>query len=107
MYLVIYQFIIKKDSEEAFINAWKEMTDLIYQNEGSLGSKLTKEAQNTYIAIAQWPDQNTFDNAGDNLPAIAEDIRKRMREACEEISVLKKLDLVSDLSSTSVFNHDK
>lgn len=97
MFAVIYQFTVKPKHEKLFIQAWKEMTELIYKHEGSLGSRLHKAAENSYIAYAQWPNQETFDGAGKNLPVHSAEIRNRMSEACYKVQTLHKLSIVEDL----------
>ncbi len=42
MFAVIYQFNVKENRESEFIGAWKQLTQLIYDYEGSLGSRLHK-----------------------------------------------------------------
>ena len=62
MRTIIYQFKVKELLNEEFINAWKELTELIYKYENSLGSRLHKKDDQTYIAYAQWPDKYTMEN---------------------------------------------
>lgn len=97
MYIVLYSFVIKPEKEEKFLIAWKELTALIIKYEGGLGSRLHLEKPLNYIAYAQWPNKETFTNAGDKLPETAEKLRNIMRESCETIKVLNKLEVVEDL----------
>ena len=39
------------------------MTNLIKLHEGSLGSRLHKQKELHYIAYAQWPSKEIFDNS--------------------------------------------
>jgi hypothetical protein len=73
------------------------MTQLIYKYEGSLGSRLHKSEENVFVAYAQWPDKETFDHAGGNLPMEAEKSRLEMRNACVDTNVEYKLDMVVDM----------
>lgn len=97
MYIVIYTFIVKPNLDQDFIESWKGLTDLIYEYEGSLGSRLHKEKQNHYIAYAQWPNKDVFDNSGSKLPKEANKFRDSMRLACDTIEVLHKLEVIEDL----------
>ena len=97
MRVIIYQFEVRENEDSNFISAWKELTELIFKHEGSLGSRLPKTDDNTYIAYAQWPDALTYENAGSNLPESANAIRQKMRNACESIKTLYELDVVEDL----------
>lgn len=98
MYVVLYNFIVKPGEEESFMDSWKGLTSLIYQYEGSLGSRLHKKDELNYIAYAQWPNKLTFDNSGNNLPEEASYYRNRMRSSCEKVVVLEKLEVIADLT---------
>lgn len=80
-----------------FIKSWKQLTQLIYEYEGSLGSRLHKLNDTSYIAYAQWPDRETWKNSGNNLPDSADRIRKTMRDCCTNIEVLYELNSIEDL----------
>ena len=97
MYTIIYKFNIKSNTRDAFINAWKEMTLLIKEHEGGLGSRLHIEDQNTFIAYAQWSDKETFEKSGNNLPQEASDIRSRMRSSCISVERLMEMAVVEDM----------
>ncbi len=97
MYIVLYAVIIKPNQEDNFIEAWKGLTSLIYKYEGSLGSRLHKKDGLNYLAYAQWPDKNTFDTAGGNLPEEANDFREIMKASCEKFEVLEKFEMIEDL----------
>ena len=97
MFAVIYQFNIKETMEPTFINAWQQLTELIYQYEGSLGSRLHKQDEGVFIAYAQWPDKETWKNSGSNLPDSANNVRAAMRDSCTSIETLYELDCTLDL----------
>ncbi len=97
MYIAIYKFVVKPGREDDFIAAWRAMTELLKAEKGSLGSRLHLADNGDYIAYAQWPDQTTYDNGGNNLPEIASTFRSQMKEACNEISTLYKLEVTTDL----------
>jgi len=97
MYIILYDFAVKPDCENQFIESWKGLTNLIYKHEGSLGSRLHKKEANNYVAYAQWPNRSKFENSGKNLPEEANYYRNLMRESCETIEVLQKLEVVEDL----------
>lgn len=103
MFTVIYTFRAIEGRQDSFIEAWSELTKLIYKHEGSLGSRLHHESGVDYIAYAQWPDEETWDKAGGNLPAIADKWRQQMRESCEEIKTIHKLEVVEDLLQSKAF----
>lgn len=97
MYVVIYSFQVKKEFEESFKSAWKELTVLFRDYAGGLGSRLHLSEENSYIAYAQWPDQQTWENAERKLPEEAFIVRKRMRKSCVKMETLHQLQLVEDM----------
>jgi quinol monooxygenase YgiN len=105
MFAVIYQFNLKENRESEFKGSWKQLTELIYEYEGSLGSRLHKLNDTSYIAYAQWPDRDTWKNSGNNLPDSADSVRKSMRDCCTEIETLYELDCTEDLLKTHT-RHD-
>jgi quinol monooxygenase YgiN len=102
MHCVIYSFEVIPGMEDQFFQSWADMTDLIYQYEGSLGSRLHKEADGRYIAYAQWPDAETYDRSGEAIPnELAAPVRAMMRAACSEIKTLFRMEMLDDrLQST-------
>jgi heme-degrading monooxygenase HmoA len=104
MFVAIYSFEVRAGKDEQFIKAWEEFTKLIYQFEGSLGSRLHKKGEQEYTAYAQWPDKKTWENSGKNLPESANEHRALMKEACVKIDTSHELEMISDLlkSKTNV-----
>ena len=96
MFVVLYSFTVKQNCEKQFINAWETLTALIYQYEGSLGSRLHHEQQHTYIAYAQWPDKLTWEHSGHNLPEEAEVFRQQMKDCCTDIQTIHTMEIISD-----------
>ncbi len=99
-FTVIYSFKLIEGKENPFIEAWTALTKLIYQYEGSYGSRLHKIDPHHFIGYAQWPDKATWKNSGDNLPESAAEMRKQMRESCSEIKtefeMVEVVDLLND-----------
>ena len=97
MFAVLYRFTINENMESQFIDAWKQLTQLIYEYEGSLGSRLHKQNDGNYFAYAQWPDKETWKKSGSKLPDSADEARKVMRESCSKIETLYELNCTADL----------
>ena len=97
MFTVIYSFNVKPNHIESFEKAWRDMTILIIEYEGSLGSRLHKQNELNYIAYAQWPSKSTWVNSGSKLPEISKEIRNIMKESCDKIDTLFELEIVEDL----------
>lgn len=91
LFSVIYAFHVREGQLPSFMEAWEGLTKLIYEYEGSLGSRLHKVNAHLYVAYAQWPDKFTFDNAGNHLPETAQIYRQQMREACTTIEKVYEL----------------
>jgi quinol monooxygenase YgiN len=104
MFAVIYSFQTKSSQETKFEESWKALTELIYAYEGSLGSRLHKQSANKFIAYAQWPDKETWQNSGDKLPETAIPIRQAMKESCEKIETLHELYMTEDLLKNEIIS---
>ena len=103
MYALIYKFKVKKNKESEFIKSWKELTELIYKYEGSLGSRLHKQDDETFIAYAQWPNDVVFNNSGKKLPENVKEIREIMRKACSDIERLFELEVIEDVLKNKTY----
>ncbi len=104
MFVAVYYFRVKPNCEKAFIKSWEDLTKLIYEFENSLGSRIHRKSENEFIAYAQWPDKNTWENSGSNMPESASPIRKIMKESCEEIRTDHELEMMSDFLEDNHFN---
>lgn len=100
MFTVIYRFKVHADQVKDFIHNWSELTKLIYQYEGSYGSRLHNIEGLNYLAYAQWPDKETWETSGENLPQIAQTYSKNMKACCESSTTDFELEVVSDLLAT-------
>ena len=97
MFSVIYKFEIKPDRQDSFEKSWKDLTLLIYDYAGSLGSRLHKKDECNYIAYAQWPNKETWKNSSNKLQEKSIEISELMKESCNSIETLYELELVDDL----------
>ncbi len=95
---IIYSFRVLEGKEQDFINSWTALTNLFYVFAGSYGSRLHKADGLLFIAYAQWPNRETFDQAGDKLPEEAIEHRQQLRASCSEIKTEFELaEIVKDL----------
>ncbi|AEA45515.1 antibiotic biosynthesis monooxygenase [Fluviicola taffensis] len=102
MFTVSYRFKIHSKQNELFEESWKEVTQLIYEYCGSLGSRLYKSDGNSYFGIAQWPDKQTWEES--NLEDFdTNDWRSKMRACCESMEKLDELELIHDLWAEKAF----
>lgn len=98
MLSVILEFDVIEGKEHEFITAWTETTQVIYENFGSLGSRLHTSETGTYIAYAQWPDEDTYRKSGE-WPEQLLPVREKMRATLKtgKPRVLHQLTLAVDL----------
>lgn len=64
MFIAIYEFEIKTGKRGAFEAAWLKVTQGIYKDCGSLGSRLHStgdDTPNTMVGYAQWPDRASWE----------------------------------------------
>lgn len=92
MFVAIYEFRLKSvDETTTFKRAWKGITELMLAHCNSLGSRLHKADEVTYIAYAQWPDREHWEQAGHKLPDAVNNLREQMRGACQSVKTLHEL----------------
>ena len=96
MFIALYEFKVKAGFEKQFEENWAIVTQHIYAVRGSLGSRLHKAKDGTYVAYAQWPSEAQYD-LDTPLPPEALHARTLMKESCETQSVLKLMSAVIDL----------
>lgn len=106
MFTIIYQFQVKKNNASEFMDAWKQLTQLIYKYEGSLGSRLHKQNDNSFIAYAQWPNKKKWQNSGNKLPEYTQEVRTKMRKYCTKIEILHELECIEDLLKPEPYQKD-
>ncbi|AQT66258.1 TPA: antibiotic biosynthesis monooxygenase family protein [Serratia marcescens] len=80
MFIALYRFSVKPGHEQAFRQAWLELTQGIYLQRGSLGSRLHRDMGGQFIGYAQWPSRAAWESAGDiQLDERYRHARERMR----------------------------
>ena len=97
MFTVIYKFKVKEGLTQQFEENWAELTKLISNHQGGLGSRLHKSDNLNYIAYAQWPDRETWESEWNDMPEHAKEISRKMKEACETRETIFELEVVMDL----------
>ncbi|MEJ6080466.1 IS66 family transposase [Vibrio sp. 1-Bac 57] len=104
MLAVILEFDVIDGMEEQFKTSWAETTKLIYQHFGSLGSRLHHSENGKFIAYAQWPSLDVYEN-DHYWPIDTNQARDRMRSTLKigKPTVLHKLILDTDLLKTTTY----
>jgi quinol monooxygenase YgiN len=96
MFIALYEFQVKPGFENQFEENWSKVTEAIYTTRGSLGSRLHKASDGTYVAYAQWPSEELY-KLETPLPEKASIARGLMKDACVELRVLKLMTVQTDL----------
>ena len=93
MFYVIYEFTVDAAAQNEFEKLWHDLTLEIRSNSGGLGSRLHKALNkpNCWVAYAQWPDKQTWENAAPLNVTSSTSLRNRMRELCSDIKVVYQL----------------
>jgi len=96
MFIAVYEFKVKSGYEDQFEKNWHNVTEAIFKVRGSLGSRLHKANDGTYVAYAQWPSEEQY-NLDTPLPNEAMKSRTLMKDACIEQTVIKLMTVTDDL----------
>jgi hypothetical protein len=78
MISILLEFEPIEGMEKEFISAWKECTEVIYENFASLGSRLHRSDKGAFIAYAQWPNEDIYAKSS-GWPEHLVPVRDRMR----------------------------
>lgn len=60
---VLYRWRLHPGSEDAFVQAWSRVSDLLLTRHGSLGSRLHKGPEGVWYSYAQWPSTEAREKA--------------------------------------------
>jgi quinol monooxygenase YgiN len=101
MFCVVYQWQVKADKEEQFRQSWCTITEAIFCQNGSLGSRLHKNDDGTFVAYAQWPSRELW---AANAPTLGVDLARQERDAClvegSAVTVVFRLTACDDMLAT-------
>lgn len=95
-FAVIYRWRLRPGQENAFTEAWAQVTHAIRDQCGGLGSRLHKTDDGVWLAYAQWPSRAMWDAASLTDPAL-QAARRQMRDAIAETLPDIPLTPVADL----------
>ena len=107
MFVVMFEFVVKTGYEEQFLSAWPKTTQGIFLFKGSLGSRLHRHKNDTFIAYAQWPDEETYRQAAKiEMSAAYEQQRQLMRESLnlESTKTLYEMEVEIDYLHRRVYD---
>lgn len=63
MFIALYRWKLIEGQEDRFKEGWHRRTQEIRRKCGSLGSRLHRAEDGTWLAYAQWPDRETWEAA--------------------------------------------
>lgn len=96
MHAIYFKWKVVAGRETDFEQAWLELTELIRDEHGGLGSRLHRCADGHYFAYAQWPSEHV--RATQPAPgARMVELRNRMRGCAELVDGPLQGDVVADL----------
>lgn len=93
MFIAIYTFTIIPGKEADFEESWAERTIEIKASYNSLGSRLHKAEDGTYVGYAQWHSKEQWES----LKPSSTPAGTKMRSCCSKIDSIFQLDVVRDL----------
>lgn len=65
MFIAVYWWRVHPGKEQQFRKAWARGTELIGARYGGLGSRLHLDQDGRFVAVAEWPDEATWQRAYD------------------------------------------
>jgi quinol monooxygenase YgiN len=94
-FCVVYRFDVVDGMDDAFVEAWAAMTEILATHGGALGSRLHRDADGRFVAYAQWPSRDAWE-ATPPLPG-GDAARAAMRATLRGVEVLHTLDTTRDV----------
>jgi hypothetical protein len=84
-FVVLYRWRLREGAEQAFTDAWSQVSGLLRAQRGSLGSRLHRGSDGIWYSYAQWPDAETRERSVLAGPVDPEASRKMRDAAAEEL----------------------
>lgn len=96
MLCLVYEFKVKPGMEDVFRSGWRSVTSSLIGSQGSLGARLHRIDESTWISYAQWPNHHAWQN-GDH--EIAEFLKSTHWSECliGEVKLLLQMNVTDDL----------
>lgn len=96
MFVVIYHWRVKHGMEDEFVQIWRRRTVRISEHCSSRGSRLYRNDEGTFVAIALWPSRDLLEHPA-ALPSADKPDAQRFAELLDGGSQTEALALVDDL----------
>jgi Glyoxalase/Bleomycin resistance protein/Dioxygenase superfamily len=102
MFCVVYQWAVIPSKEKVFRETWCEITEAIFRQHGSLGSRLHKNYDGSFVAYAQWPSREQWQNQAITI-GVKHAESKQRKCLLQPIRVILQLDMTDDMLKTAPF----
>ena len=95
-FAVIYRWRLRRGMEKQFCAAWAETTEKIMEERHGLGSRLHRDDDGYWVAYAQWPSRQAWEQSRELGPADPR-LSALMADAVEESLAPVELEPVMDM----------
>lgn len=96
MFCLIYKFPVIAGKEADFRDEWRTVTEILYEQHGSLGARLHQTADGTFIAYAQWQDRDRWHQGEEAIRSVMHEMH--FVDVLEgHVELLFQLDVTDDL----------
>ncbi len=102
MFCVVYQWAVKPSKEKEFRETWCEITEAIFRQHGSMGSRLHKNYDGSFVAYAQWPSRELWQNQAITI-GVEHTESKQRKCLLQPIRVILQLDMTDDMLKAAPF----
>lgn len=99
--VVLYRWRIHEGAEATFRAAWLELTEAIRRERGSLGSRLHRASDGSWVAYALWPSREQL-VASRAQPSAAPAASERMGTCVTERFAPLELETTDDLLAAAL-----
>ncbi|HYO63925.1 MAG TPA: antibiotic biosynthesis monooxygenase [Pyrinomonadaceae bacterium] len=96
MFVALYRWKLKEGFERRFQEGWRRRTAELYRRGGSLGSRLHRAEDGTWVAYAQWPSRRAWEDAR-GVPVEDAEASILMRESVETSYPETYMEVADDL----------
>lgn len=106
MFSVVYEFKVSQQNEEEFKKIWHQLTLIIKETRGGLGSRLHKDInrEGVWIAYAQWADKETWGNNSPFTHPHHIALQTSLISICDGIGIVYELEVADDLLGENAFS---
>ena len=101
-FVVIYRWKLRAGMERQFQQAWERATPLLMRHRGALGSRLHKAEDGTWVAYAQWPSRQSWEQSRAAAAVDPEASRQMLEAEAESLAPLLLAPVADFLSHNEI-----